>query len=214
MLEKLKNLFKPKNKEAENSVSTQIDNLFDNLDEYIVCVKVGEDLSKKMDTITNTIEILRDEIKDECGFILPEVFITFCAFMQENEFSVLIRGRKVVNEFLVPNNEGIRQEFYEILKTQLYDNLDEVFTNELTERYIDSAWKKNMGLVCTLTRCLSVVDIRTILIDIISCGKSINNISYIFEQIGEHILSNGSFAECGWKEYNPHKIADVIAKKL
>ena len=214
MLEKLKNLFKSKKQDFDISVSTQIDILFDNLDGHTIYVDLGEDLNERIDIIISTIENLRDEIKDECGFILPEVFINYMPVLQENEFSVFIRGKKVANEFLVPNNEGIRQEFYEIMKTVIYANIEQIFTNELAERYIDIAQRKNGWLIWTITRFLSVVDIKTILFDIINNGKSINNIGFVFEKIGEEILTDSSFAECCWKEYNPHKIADEVVKKL
>ena len=68
-------------------------------------------------------------------------------------------------------------------------------------------------MVWNLTGLLSVIDIRIILTDIINFGKSIGNINYIFEQIGEQILTDSSGQDDS-KKYNPHTISKAIAKRL
>ena len=51
------------------------------------------------------------------------------------------------------------------------------------------------------------------MLDIIQKGKSLNNINYIFEQIGEQVLTEGKYRDCSVK-HNPHIIAKQIVKQL
>ena len=68
-------------------------------------------------------------------------------------------------------------------------------------------------LIWNLTNVLSVIQIKTILSEIIAAGKSINNINYIFEKIGEQILSDGEYRDC-LKKHNAYSIAKNIAKVI
>ena len=214
MFERIKNLFHKNNTETEPTTCEKIDNLFDSLNEDIIHIKVGEDLTDFGEIICKLIGKLREEIKDECGFIIPEVHITDCNVIQENEFAIYIRGEFCTNGFLVPNEKGINEELYEVLKTFMYDNMNRIFTNEITERYIDTAQRKNGWLIWNITRFLSVVDIRIILSEIINKGKSINDISYVFEKISENLFREGNYTDCYWKKSNPHRIACDVAKDL
>lgn len=213
MLKRIKNLLHIKQTEKVMSVCEQINNLYDSLNEDIILVKIGEDLVQYGDFICGIISELRSEIKDECGFILPPVRTRDYPCLQENEFVITVQGEDVFNGFVLPTEDGIREELYDGLKTVVYDKLDEIFTNEITEKYINTVQKNNSLLIWNLTSILSVIDIKTILSDIIQKGKSINNIDYIFEKIGEHILSDGE-QNAFFKRHNPHTIAKKIAEKL
>ena len=57
------------------SAYEKIDNLFDLLSEDIVHLQIGEDLVPFGESIVELISSLREEIKEECGFILPPVRI-------------------------------------------------------------------------------------------------------------------------------------------
>ena len=214
MLKRIKNLFKFKQKEEESpSVYERIDNLYDALNDDIILVKIGEDLIPHGDFICNIISDLRDEIKDECGFIFQAARVVDISSLQENEFVICINGEDVKNGFLIPNENGIKEEFYETFKTVIYDYLETLFTNEVTERYIDTVQRKNGWLVWNLTNVLSIIDIKTIMLDIIQKGKSINNINYIFEQIGKQVLTEGKYRDC-FVKHNPHIIAKEIIEQL
>ena len=214
MLHRIKKLFHLEKKEEETqTVYDKINDLFDSLNDDTILVQIGSDLTPFGDFICEVIASLRDEIKDECGFILPPVRIRDNECYQENEYTIDIHGEHAGGGFLVPNEEGIRVEFYETLKTVVYERIDDIFTNEIAEKYINIVQRDNSWLIWNLTNLLSVVDIRTILSDIICAGKSINNINYIFEKIGEQILSSGEYRDCG-KKYNPHTISKAISKYL
>ena len=213
MLERIKKIFSTKGIKESLSVEEKIDNLFESLSEDDITVSIGSDLFCFFGKIVSIIDKIRQEIKDECGFIMPPVAITENKIVQENQVSVFIRGKFYKKTFVIPNEEGITEELHEILKTAVYDNLDIIFTSNITEKYINTVQKKNYWLVWNVTNVLSVIDIKTILFDILCKGKPINNINYIFEKIGEHVLSDGNYRDC-LKRYNLHEIANQIAKSL
>ena len=212
MLKRIKNFLHIGNQEAEPSVYDRIESLYEELNNDVILVKIGEDLVPHSDYIVKQIGELREEIKDECGFIFPPVrVLDNLSPLQENEFCIMIRGSRVQNGFLVPTKKGIREEFYEILKTTIYDYIEQIFTNEITEKYIETVRRNNGWLIWNLTNILSITDIKTIMLDIIQKGKSINNIDYIFEQIGEQVLTDGKYRDC-LRKFNPHSIAKEIVR--
>ena len=210
MLERIRNFLKFNTKKSSNE---KIKDLFKELREDVVLIRLGEDLTDYAELFKTIIQNLRAEIKSECGFILPEVRLQEGAWLQENEYVVFIQGINVYNGYLIPNVEGINDEFYEKFKTVVYDKMDNIFTNELTEKYIDSAEIKNGRLMWNIAQILSVPEIKIILSDIISNGKSINNIGYVFEKIAEEILLNNSFSPFE-KSKNLHEVAKKVAKVL
>lgn len=214
MLKRIKNLFKKKTENTELSVSEKIDNMYDKLFQDVILLHIGEDLSVLSKELCSIIQELREEIKDECGFIIPQLHIKDNTSLQENEFKVYIRGELAGNGFLIPNEDGIREELYDTLKTIIYDKINVIFTNDIAERYLDIAQRKNGWLIWNITKALSVPEIKIILTDLINNGKSICDIGYIFEKIGEEILLDGGYQDCFYKKYNPHAIAKEIAKTL
>lgn len=214
MLKRIKNLFKKKTEEVELSVHEKIDNLYEELCSDTIQVYLGDDLTNLQKEFCDVIQKLREEIKDECGFIMPQVHIQNGLNLQENEFEIYVREELAGHEFLIPNPEGVREEFYDTLKTIIYDNINTIFTNDIAERYIDMAQRKNGWLIWNISRVLSVPEIKIILSDLINNGKSICNIGYVFEKIGDEILLDGGYQDCFCKKYNPHAIAKQIAKTL
>ena len=211
MLERIKNLFNRKKEDI--SVEEKIDNLYNGLYNDIILLNIGEDLSKFNNIFLDTIQKLREEIKEECGFIIPGIPVVYNEALQENEFAVFILVNYAKNGYLIPNEDGIKEEFYDELKTLIYDKMEIIFTNEVAERYIDTVQRKNGWLIWNITRILSVPDIKIILSEIINSGKSINDIGYVFEKIGDKILLNGGYQDC-FRQHNPHNIAKEIIKEM
>lgn len=209
MLERLKQILKTGNKARENSVCNDIDNLFCMLDEDILRIEIGEDLVSFGNIICKVANNLRREIKSELGFIMPQVHILDNSVLQENEYTIYIRGKKVCDGFVVPNEEGITEEIYESLKDIVINNFKNILTNELTEKYIESVRAKNGLLVWDITGAISTTEIRIILGDLLTKGKSIKNIASIFEKISEQI-----FVYNKYNYRNPHKISDEILKQI
>jgi len=201
------------NKEKVSVCNKTIDDLFDSLNETIIDIRVGSDLVRFDESIFELFWKLREEIKSECGFIIPEVRLREDFSYQENEFGIYVYNQKVHEGFAIPSHDECCDEIYEALKTVIYDNLDKVFTNELAEKYVNTVMKSNNILVWDITNKLSIIDIKTILTEIIMKGKSINNISYIFEKMGEYILSDG-ICPYSNKKYNPHIISQAISRYL
>ena len=213
MFTRIINLFKFKQKEETPSVFERIDNLYDALNDDLILVKIGSDLVPHGEYICSIISDLREEIKDECGFIFPPARVLDFDYLQENEYVIKIKGTEVANGFLIPNQDGIKEEFYDTFKTVIYDSLETLFTNEVAEKYIDTVQRRNGWLIWNLTNSLSTIELKTILLDIIQKGKSINNINFIFEQIGAQVLTDGKYRDCLAK-HNPHSIAKQIVKLL
>ena len=214
MLKRIKNLFKFKRKEEENhSAYEQINTLYESLNDDAILLKIGEDLVPHGDFVCKIISTVREEIKDECGFILPPVHVCDESYLQENEYILYIKGTEVEHGFLVPTEKGIEEELYDTLKTTVYASLDKLFSNRITEQYLETVRGNNSWLIWNLTCKLSLTEIKTILLDIVQKGKSLNNIDNIFEQMGEQVLTNGKFNDCLVK-YNPHIIAEQIVKQL
>lgn len=213
MLNKIKKLFGKKQAQEMVSVSEKIENLFDTLNDEVVVLEIGEDIVEYATSIIETIGSLREQIKSECGFIMPTVAVRENYCIQENEFKIIVQEKLIEQRFVIPTEEEITEEVYDAIKTAVYDNLDSIFTNEIAEKYINTVQKNNCWLIWNLTSLLSVVDIKTILFDIIMMGKSINNINFIFEKIGEYVLSEGISQAIG-KKYNPHTISQGISKYL
>ncbi len=214
MLKRIQKIFHREPKEDTPSVFEEIEDLFDSLNDDILSVTLGQDLVQFGELVCKKISEIRQEIKSECGFILPQARVIDNIGLQENEFNICIRGKVFHNGYIVPNEKGVNEEFYETLKTLIYEHMGELFTNEMTEKYIGQVQKNNGWLIWNLTYKLSMTDIRTIMLEIINKGKSINNINYIFEQIGEMILSDGKWNNCCSSKYNPEDIAKTIAKRL
>ena len=209
----IKNLFQTKNNIKKYSTYEKIENLFDSLQKEVITIDLGEDLLQFKDSVIAEIGEIREQIKDECGFIMPPVELRANYAIQENEFNIFIQEKLVESRFAVPTENGLKEEIYEGIKNAIYNNLDIVFTNELTEKYINTVKKNNSILIWNVTNILSVVDIKTILSDIIFKGNSIQNINYIFEKIGEYVLSEG-INNNSYKRFNPHAISQAISKYL
>ena len=95
------------------------------------------------------------------------------------------------------------------MKNLLINNFRLLLTNELTEKYIESVRVNNSILVWDVTSAISTSEIRIILGDILNKGKSIKNISRIFEKISEQI-----FVENRYNCRNPHKISEAILNQI
>ena len=209
MLEKLKHILRIEPQEKTPNISEKIDNLFSFLDEETIRIEIGDDIVPFNKNVCKTIDNVRQELTEELGFILPVVRILNNIYLQENEYTIKIENNLMHNGFVVPNEEGIEEEIYENLKNVLLNNMHMLLTNELTEKYIESVRSKNSIMVWDITGAISTTEIRIILGDLLEKGKSIKNISKIFEKISEQIYVQNR------NDYrNPHKLAEEIVKQL
>lgn len=210
MMEKLKNIFKFGAKSTVTSPFERFDNMFaDSLKEDIIRIEIGDDLIKFGNRLCELVDIVRNEICEETGFIMPLVRIIDNQALQENKYRILLRGNTVFVDYVVPNKAWAEEVFPHDLKKVVQNNLSAVFTNELTEKYIETVQKTNSWLVCEVFNCISTSEIRIILLDILKEGKSIKDINYIFEKINEQIFIENKFH---YRE--PHTVAKEIIKSL
>jgi flagellar biosynthesis component FlhA len=209
MIEKVLNFFKFSKKAEDDCVNVlknNINNLFESLNSDTIKILVGEDFTPLVNCLIENIGHLREIIKDEYGFIFPAVRILSDFELQENEIQFFINDKFIHKDFIIPTENYIETTFLDTFRNIILDNIDTIFTNNITEKYIDFVQKENSWMIWNLTNSLSIAEIKIILVDLIKNKKSINNINYIFEKICDDIfLENKSYPR------NPHKISERLS---
>lgn len=163
---------------------------FNTLSEDTITFKIGFDLVPFAEEVVKSIKNSRNKIKDETGFVIPLIRIISSKTLQENELVVHIQGKEVFQEFIVFNKKEINKEIENIVN-RIYDEyLDEIFTNEILENYISQVQRKNAWLIYDVMQILFVAEIKQLLMSLLKNGKSIKNISLIFEKISSIINCN------------------------
>ena len=210
MLEKIIKLFNfQKNTETNETILNNIDDLFNSMNSDIITIFVGSDFTKLVDTITNTIKTTRMKVKEDTGFIIPEIHILNDDNLQENELNLHIRGKKVLQRFVVPNIKEIEKELQEILNIIYQEHLEEIFSLELVEKYIEFSREKLAWTIWNITNMYSISEIRNILIYILKNQKSIRDINYVFEKFAICCSDFNSVYR-----QNPDIIAQRVASEL
>ena len=210
MIETIKNLLKLNKKEPEKDVYSKINDLFDSLGADEISIIVGEDLICFGKGISDRVGDLRNKIKDKTGLIIPPVRVIDDMDFQENEYRVKIRNEEVFTGFTVPQEDYALNEIANNLERVCMDNLDRVLTNEMVEKYIEVVQRNNGWLVWYLARLIPTTGIKVILVDLIRNGKSINDITYIFEKICEQATKNRDMCTIP----DVHKIAERLKLEL
>lgn len=210
MLEKIIKLFNfQKNTETNETILNNIDDLFNSMNSDIITIFVGSDFTKLVDTIIETIKTTRTKVKEETGFIIPEIHILDDDNLQENELNLHIRGKKVLQRFIVPNIKEIEKELQEILNIIYQEHLEEIFSLELVEKYIEFSREKLAWTIWNITSMYSISEIRNILIYILKNQKSIRDINYVFEKFA---ICSSDFNSA--YRQNPDIIAQRMASEL
>lgn len=145
-----------------------------------------------IEMIINTTFNARTAIKNQTGFIMPAIKYSSDSTLQENEISVMIRGNIAFNKFVIPNKENIEKEIKDTLDELYLNNLSDIFSNEMAEKYIDAVIVKNRKLVADISYYFSTVEIKYILKELLENGISIYNIDLIFEKISEQIFMHNN----------------------
>ena len=202
-----KNILTSKNSD-KNIAFQKIKAKFDSLEEDTICFQFGDDMVLIADKIINTIERERERIKNKTGFILPLVRCINNSELQENEIDVLINGKKTEERFIIPKEENLQEEITNIINDLYEQHLSEIFSNELVEKYIEKARLNNYKTVTEVCYKLAAVEIKYILIDLLTHNKSIKNISYLFEKISEKIYIYGSYEE------NIEQFSEILVTSL
>lgn len=192
MIKKIKTFLKlEKNTTETIDVFKQIDDMYDSLDTENICIELGSDIVIFNETIRTCIDKFRKSIKNKYGFVLPAIKVIDNNYLQENEIKIRLENKPVVQLFLIPSEEKITNEFKDNLDKLFFNHIDKIFTCRIMERYVKLVQKKNSYLIWNLTNTYSIVELKNIFIELIKNKKSIKNVSYIMEQIGEISLANG-----------------------
>ena len=210
MIERIKNLLKLNRKETAQNVYAKIDEMFDTLGVDELCVQIGEDLLPYSEEICNKICDLRKKVKDKTGLIIPAVRILDNFDLQENEYQIMLRNKSMFDGYTVPKEEYASNEIARNLEQICMDNIETVLTNEMVEKYIEFVQRNNGWLVWYIARLIPTTGIKVILADLIRNGKSINDITYIFEKICEQATKNRDI----YTIPDAHKIAENLKLEL
>lgn len=206
MIERLKQLFRLKiaTENVTVSVEEKIEEAFNSLNQDILRVEFGSDISNLSNVVLEKIGEYRENLKNTCGFILPPVHLLEKNDLQENEIIVYVRNQEKIHDYLIPNEENVSKDIYDFL-TRIYENnLDEIFAMEYIEKYINKVQMTNSWLVWDVTKQLGAYEIKSILVNILRNKKSISDINLIFEKIDECLSQNRDCYHV-WK-------SDIISK--
>lgn len=194
---------------SEKNILERINDLYNSLNDDTICITIGSDLVNLIDSIISSTDDFRSELKDKTGFILPPVRYTEDTGLQENEFSVYINGNNIFSEFVIPNKKNIFDETKSVLDKIYKNHLKDIFSNEVTEKYINAVKTDNYKLAVDVCYRLASVEIKYILVDLLEHNKSINNIVLIFEKISEQIYIDNTYMK-----YNLCSISKEIIKNI
>ncbi|MBQ8887392.1 MAG: hypothetical protein IJY61_06800 [Candidatus Gastranaerophilales bacterium] len=191
---KIKKLTDKINFIKKREVQRKYNKNFDLLCEDTVVFKVGSDFVPVIDYLLEAIRNTRNKLTNETGFVFPLIRVLDYNDIQENELIVSIQGKDIYNEFFVCTKKEIEKETDKIIR-KIYDEyLDEIFTNELLEKYINQVSKKSGWLVWDILKVLLTSDLKYLLISLLKNGKSIKNITNIFEKISDILNYNYRFS--------------------
>ena len=197
MLENLKKYIGIKslklNKCCKTDVFKQIDTMFALLEEDTIRLEFGDDIVFYKDEIMKVLGEERERINNKNGFILPPVRCIDNQTLQENEIDIFLNGKKIDERFVIPKQENVQEEILNIINDLYEQHLYEIFSNEMVERYIGRAKSNNLKTVTEVCYNLASVEIKYILIDLLTHNKSIKNIGLIFEKISEKIYIYNSY---------------------
>lgn len=210
MIEKITNLLKLNRKETQKSVYDEINDMFDSLGVDELKITLGEDLTPFGEELGRHIRELRRKIKSKTGLIIPAVRILDNTDLQENEYQIRIRENIVFTGFTVPKQDYALNEITANFEKECIKNVELVMSNELTEKYMETVQRNNGWLMCYLSRLIPTTGIKIILSDLIKNGKSINDISFIFEKICEVATKDRDM----YSIRDPHKIARELKLEL
>ncbi len=176
-----------------------------------ITILLGTDLAEFGYDFVNVLKSLRQEMKDENGFVLPIGKIREEFFLQENEYQIFIRGNLKYNGFAIPNKKyalsEIKNSLYRVCKENLYD----IFSTKMTERYINNFLdNENWILKNTILEFFTITSIKKILVYLLENGQSIKDGEFIFEKMCEY----ASLEKDRYFFRNPMPIAKNILEDL
>lgn len=188
MIESIKKIFHITNPCTNTgmSVEEKIETMYNSLAADEITLKVGSDLTKFSQNIVSQIGIIRENTFETSGFIIPKVRLLSAENFQENEYEIAINNEVLYSGFTLLNEDDAVFDIINNFKDTCHEKLDKLFTNSVTEKYIDIVQKNNSRLVWNLSNVMPLWGIKYILINILQKGKSIKNINLLFEKMCEY----------------------------
>lgn len=171
-------------------------NMYRRLGVDIITILIGVDLINCADpelnnsTLLPQIAYLRKKLVDEYGYVIPNVRVVDSLSLQNNEYSIEIRGKVVLKESVDFNNMEIKQVNTQIINSLekiCFQYVQQIFTKFDTLKLIELAKADDPTLVNDLIPLLiSAIDLKYIFTNLLSKKISIKDIIYIFELLNFH----------------------------
>lgn len=199
------------NKETQATVNIEerIAELYTSLDSENLEIVLGNDFIEYKDTILDTMINFREDLKDSTGFIFPAIHIKSNNELQENELVFKIQDKIVFHEFVIPTEKEIKKTINNSLNYAYENFLENIFTIDIAEKYINTVQIKQPFAIWNLTCMYSIVEIRNVLMKILENKKSLKNINLVFEKFFQYTLNSGFYVH-----YSTDKIAKEIIKSI
>ena len=208
MIQRIKTFInKCKSKYQYEKLSKTIDKMYSDFNSYVVCIEIGSDIVSFAKDVLDVIKEFRIEIKNQTGFIFQPIRVVDNCNLQENEYVIKVHGKVVLQDFVISTKDKVIESLKENLNELFVSYIEDIFTCEIMNKYIDQARKKNPYLVWNLVNTFSVYEIKMIFVHLLKNQKSIYNLSYIMEKIGQVTYGNDN-SYC----YDPIQVAkDLVA---
>lgn len=191
---KIKKFINKENFIKKIEVQRKYNENFNLLSEDIIRFNVGYDFVPVIDDLLEAIKNARKKLTNETGFVFPLVRVIDDSSIQENKVVVFVQGKEVYEEFFVCTKKEIEKETEKIIRKIYGEYLDEIFTNELLDKYIEQVSKRSCWVVWDILKVLLTSDLKYLLISLLKNGKSIKNITNVFEKISNILNYNYRFS--------------------
>lgn len=211
MLNYLKKIFHKK-EAPQKPIEDKVEELFKNTFSIdTIRFEIGSDIAEFGADICEEISSFRECIAENSGFIFPLVRVIDNSSFQENQITIFIQGKKIKEEFLIPNKENVIKDIHNLLE-EIYKNyLDEIFTSEFLEKILSKVQEKNAWLIWNVACTFTTTQLINIFARILKEDKSIKNAEYIFQKIDEIFMKK--YSDCCVR-LSPQDLANEIVKQI
>ena len=165
------------------------------------------------DDLGKIISDFRQEWFVATGFILEPVRVMSDYDLQENEFRISIHDELVYVGYTSLTREKAVNEIKQALITICNQNVNKLFSIKILSEYMNELYNIDYLMYYRIRECLDILDIRAILANIVKQGKSIRDISYIFEKIYEYIPHNEIYPT-KFTCINPRQVSSYVVSCL
>ena len=194
---------------------------FDRLGVETLLVTLGNDLKTIYDEehggiLLQRLVMLRKQLVDELGYIIPNVRILFSAENEPKEYDIWVRGKLVAKGEVVDKPEFLDEAdvIAEHLKKVAVEYVNYIFTLNNVYKISELVSKKDNALITTMSEYIDSLDIRNILVKLLEKKISIKDIELIYQKIADYGRDAESIEDLTEKIISDMKKINKIGKDL